>query len=113
MAPNPNRRPSGTPAGGQFAPSAHPRPTISLDAEPATPPLEWSADVGRHPNGAGYVRHRFAGKLNDMADGTPAERTWYPDGTLSDSAWDPRRLHTLEVRMEHGIYEPVTEAVPD
>jgi RNA-directed DNA polymerase len=28
-----------------------------------------------------------------------------------DSAWDPRRLHTLEVRMEHGNYEPVTEAV--
>lgn len=36
-------------------------------------------------------------------------------GTVSgivtgDSAWDPRRLYTLEVRMKHGIYEPVTEA---
>lgn len=29
---------------------------------------------------------------------------------LDDSAWDPRRLYTLEVRMEHGI-SPVTEAV--
>jgi hypothetical protein len=29
---------------------------------------------------------------------------------LIDSAWDPRRLRTLEVRMEHGI-SPVAEAV--
>jgi transposase-like protein len=28
-----------------------------------------------------------------------------------DSAWDPWRLYTLEVRMEHGNYTPVTEAV--
>ncbi len=35
MATNPNRVPAGVPTGGRFAPSAHPRPTISLDAEPA------------------------------------------------------------------------------
>jgi hypothetical protein len=29
---------------------------------------------------------------------------------MHDSAWDPRRLRTLEVRMEHGI-SPVAEAV--
>jgi hypothetical protein len=30
---------------------------------------------------------------------------------LVESAWDPRRLHTLEVRMEHGT-APFAEAVP-
>jgi conjugative relaxase-like TrwC/TraI family protein len=33
------------------------------------------------------------------------------DPVADDSAWDPRRLYTLEARMEHGIYTPVTEAV--
>jgi hypothetical protein len=28
-----------------------------------------------------------------------------------DSAWDPRRLYTLEVRMGHGIVTLVTGAV--
>jgi hypothetical protein len=30
---------------------------------------------------------------------------------FTESAWDPRRLHTLEVRMEHGT-APFAEAVP-
>ncbi|MFN2505680.1 MAG: tyrosine-type recombinase/integrase [Acidimicrobiales bacterium] len=29
-----------------------------------------------------------------------------------ESAWDPRRLHTLEVRMEHDIEAPCSEEVP-
>ncbi|MHB1536824.1 MAG: class I SAM-dependent methyltransferase, partial [Acidimicrobiales bacterium] len=34
------------------------------------------------------------------------------DGRRTDAAWVSRRLHTLEVRMEHGIEEPNPEAVP-
>ncbi len=30
----------------------------------------------------------------------------------SESAWDPRRLHTLEVRMEHEYEAPCPEEVP-
>ena len=32
--------------------------------------------------------------------------------TTSEPAWDPRRLHTLEVRMERDSETPFTEAVP-
>jgi hypothetical protein len=32
-------------------------------------------------------------------------------GTACESAWDPWRLRTLEVRMEHGI-SPIAEALP-
>jgi hypothetical protein len=31
---------------------------------------------------------------------------------MSESAWDPRRLHTLEVRMEHEYEPPGPEEVP-
>jgi hypothetical protein len=34
------------------------------------------------------------------------------DPTLFESAWDPRRLHTLEVRMEHEYEPPGAEEVP-
>ena len=42
------------------------------------------------------------------------ERTSLGQGLVAmlvEPAWDPWRLHTLEVRMEHGIDTPVTEAV--
>ncbi len=29
----------------------------------------------------------------------------FPLGVMTDSAWDPRVLLTLETRMEHGFYE--------
>lgn len=39
MTTSPNRRPSGTPAGGQFAPSNHPESEVSLDGEADVPPV--------------------------------------------------------------------------
>jgi len=45
MTAQPNRRPAGTPVGGQFAPSAHRRPSVELDAEAAIETIENSFDV--------------------------------------------------------------------
>lgn len=40
MATQPKRRPAGTPVGGQFAPSSHPRPSLELDDEPSPSRLQ-------------------------------------------------------------------------
>ncbi len=46
--------------------------------------------------------------LRPLADQRDVTIAW--DDT-TESAWDPRRLHTLEVRMEHGIKTWFPEAV--
>jgi hypothetical protein len=59
MATNPNRVPAGVPTGGRFAPLAHPRPTISLDAEPAAPaedPMVFSAEEAAEWKRLGFSR---------------------------------------------------------
>lgn len=67
---NPNRKPAGTPAGGQFAPGNHPRPGIELDADfDAIDAEEWHASgfdaesatpwraAGFEPREAGWWRN--------------------------------------------------------
>jgi hypothetical protein len=59
--------------------------------------------------------------LDDGAQfGSPVESGFGDSSTLGDGdesdrrepAWDPWRLHTLEVRMEHDGKEPINKAVP-
>ncbi|MHB8318104.1 MAG: hypothetical protein ACYDEP_02565 [Acidimicrobiales bacterium] len=75
---NQSRQPKGTPVGGQFAGKANPE-----------------SDVALEPNWPGFTRQNktfygtrveswidAGGRLQDPPDGSPAVRSFHPDGTV-------------------------------
>ena len=102
MAGNPNRRPAGTPVGGQFAPSTHAESTAALDADPSAESAPTGGPDLGSPEPVLHRRGRLDeyrlpdGKLQDPSDGTPARRSYHLDGSVyqeehycSDKLQDP------------------------
>lgn len=87
------RQPAGVPVGGQFAPSAHPRPGFELDAEPAPPPLLTGPLTAAHPAGTLRIERsvdtdRFVGRcercvrpiaVDDPSGGSSRRRVACPE----------------------------------
>jgi hypothetical protein len=102
------RKPKGTPTGGQFAPKSHRESTVAV--EPSWPGLtrevrldgdarieSWVDTDGHHqdpPDGSPaersfrpdgtikYEEHYQDGRRQDPPDGSPARRSFNPDGTI-------------------------------
>lgn len=66
----PNRRPAGTPAGGQFAPSAHPESGVQLEMFPEDDDQRWAAVGASDPE----VRSRLEAAGVEPADFTCDDR---------------------------------------
>jgi hypothetical protein len=73
------RKPKGTPTGGQFAPKSHLESPVAV--EPSWPGLTRKVETFRTIRVETWVDE--AGRRQDPPDGSPAVRSFHPDGTVA------------------------------
>lgn len=116
MNTSPNRRPAGTPTGGQFAPSAHAESTATLDADPSADgvPEAWRAVGVTDANTLGWLQD--AGVLPEHFSSPDSDvRRWaaYARGDMifeGETTGRAYELHEHDSRLDaRAVFHQETE----